>query len=530
MRAYLSTNFEVGGSLSTDHPSYQHMMTTQHAAVVFAHRSAVLALCAAACLAFTGCWNDALPVSQRATDQGQISEELATPIPVALAAAPASAAALPPADSPDLWTRSTGADWPQFLGPTSDGKSTETGITTDWSNNPLSIVWSLPVGTSYGIGAVASGRYFQHERVGDVERLRAVRAESGEPLWHHNLPVRYSDMYGYNNGPRDTPAVAGDDVVTFGVAGRLSCRSTIDGKLKWTVDTNEKYGVIQNFFGVGCSPLIHNDLVIVMVGGSPPEDASLPPGRLDRVSPNGTALVAFDLATGKERWRAGDDLASYSSPRLMTLQATTVVLIFAREGLWAFEADTGKQLWHYPHRARSLESVNAMVPVVSENRVLISECYEIGAVLLEVSLDGCQVVWEDPPNRRQQSLRAHWATPILIDGWLYGCSGRNEPDSDLRCLAWENGRVAWSDNRRSRCSVMYVDGHLVALDESGLLQVLKIDPERLNVVASLELDRPAAGRQPLGRPYWAAPIMSHGLLYVRGSDRVLCVELIPDRS
>ncbi len=444
--------------------------------------------------------------------------------PAVLAAAPADVSATGAAN---LWTRTEGEDWPGFLGPSGDGKSTETGIQTDWSNTPLRVVWSMPVGTSYGIGAVAAGRYFQHERVGDAERLRVVHAETGQPLWQDDLPVSYSDMYGYNNGPRDTPAVAGDDVVTFGVTGRLTCRDVVDGRVKWTVDTHEKYGVIQNFFGVGCSPLIHGDKVIVMVGGSPAEDALLPPGRLDRVSPNGSALVAFDRATGKEIWKSGDDLASYSTPRLVTLDGVTMVLVFAREGLLAVEADTGEPLWHYPRRARSLESVNAMVPVIAGNQVLLSECYEIGSVLLEISATGYKVLWQDPPNRRLQAFRAHWSTPILVDGWLYGCSGRNEPDSDLRCIAWDSGKLAWSDSRRSRSSVMYIDKHLIVLDESGLLELIKVNPERLEVVASLHLEVPAAGRKSLGRPYWAAPILSHGLLYLRGNDHVLCLDLIP---
>jgi outer membrane protein assembly factor BamB len=433
----------------------------------------------------------------------------------------------PPAHSPSLWTRRVGEDWPRFLGSTFDGKSTETGILTDWSGNALPVVWSMPVGTSYGIGAIAAGRYFQHERVGNTERLRVVRAETGQPLWQEDMPVSYEDLYGYNNGPRDTPAVAGNKVVTYGVAGRLTCRDVVDGKLNWTIDTNAKYGVIQNFFGVGCSPLVHDGKVIVMVGGSPAEDASLPPGRLDRVSPNGSALVAFDLLSGKEIWKAGDDLASYSSPRLMTVDGVTLVLIFARDALLAFDVDSGKMLWDYPHRARILESVNGIVPVVSGNRVLISECYEVGAVMLEVTGSGYKEIWKDPSSRRQQSLRAHWATPIVVGDWLFGCSGRNEPDSDLRCIRWDSGEVSWSDGRRSRSSLLYVDNHFVVLDESGLMQLIKVNPEKMEVITEIDLSVPGKNRQPLGNPYWAAPALSHGLLYVRGSDRVLCLELIP---
>ena len=30
-------------------------------------------------------------------------------------------------------------------------------------------------------------------------------------------------------------------------------------------------------------------------------------------------------------------------------------------------------------------------------------------------------------------------------------------------------------------------------------------------------------------PAWAAPVLSHGLLYVRGRDRLVCLELIPGK-
>jgi hypothetical protein len=36
-----------------------------------------------------------------------------------------------------------------------------------------------------------------------------------------------------------------------------------------------------------------------------------------------------------------------------------------------------------------------------------------------------------------------------------------------------------------------------------------------------------AGYVPLKPPYWAAPILSHGLLYVRGEEGVACFDLIP---
>jgi hypothetical protein len=44
-----------------------------------------------------------------------------------------------------------------------------------------------------------------------------------------------------------------------------------------------------------------------------------------------------------------------------------------------------------------------------------------------------------------------------------------------------------------------------------------------------EVSNPAFRPRPLLKyPAWAAPILSHGLLYVRGDDRLVCLELIPE--
>ncbi len=427
---------------------------------------------------------------------------------------------------PTLAKREKGNDWPHFLGPNRDGKSTEKGIRTDWTNGQLPLVWSRKLATSYGIGSVAAGRYLSFERYGDQERLTCLNAETGAELWRAEQPVQYRDMYGYNNGPRASPTIDGGRVYTMGVAGRLSCVALGNGSLLWSHDLHERFSVVQNFFGASACPLVIGDLVVVMVGGSPPEDQKIPPGQLDRVSPAGSALVAFDKRTGVEVWRGGDDLASYSSPIPITIEGKLCVLVLAREGLLCVDAQTGKQLWHYPFRAGFLESVNAAVPVVRGNQVLISECYQVGSVLLEVSLKGATAIRQDPANRREQTLRAHWATPIELDGYLFGCSGRNEPDSDLRCIAWSTGKPQWIDPRRVRTSLLSIDGHFVVLEEFGLLQLIKANPKKLEVVTSIDLSQPQAGGLRFSPPCWAAPIVSHGLMYVRGEQELACYELI----
>ena len=427
-----------------------------------------------------------------------------------------------------LWKRGQGEDWPAFLGPRGDGTSLEKGIDPElWKPHPK-LLWQLPLGMSYGGPATSKGRLLQFDRAGVNERLRCLEAETARLLWTWNDPVQYDDMFGYNSGPRCMPIVDGDLVYVYGVTGKLTCVTLADGKRVWQRDLNKEFGVVQNFFGVASTPCIADDAILVMVGGSPSESQNVPLGRLDMVQANGSAVVAFDKRTGKQIYKLGDELASYSSPRIVRLGDRTLGLAFARGGLMAWNLSDGKEEFSFPWRAKSLESVNAAQPIVHGSQIFISETYEIGSTLLEVNGKETKVVWQDGQRRSEQAFRAHWSTPVLIDGHLYGCSGRNQPDCDFRCIRWSDGHVQWSVRRHQRASVLAADGYLIVLYENGELELIRPNTEKYEVVRKVDLNAIADADGPLlDEPCWAAPVLSHGLLFVRGNSRLLCFDLIP---
>jgi len=432
--------------------------------------------------------------------------------------------------------------WPQFLGPTADSKSTETGILTKWPAAGPRIVWKRELGTSYGLGSISKGRLYQFDRFGDGARLYCLDARTGGQLWQFEYPIQYDDLLGYNNGPRTTPLVDGDRVYLHGVEGTLYCVSTKSGKEIWQVDTIKQFGVVKNFFGVGSSPVIEGNLLIVNVGGSPAESQQFTGYGIDKVVGNGSGVVAFDKYTGKVKYQRTNELASYATPKLATIGGRRWCFVFARGGLIGMEPSTGKLDFHYPWRATDLESVNASGPVVVGNEVFISETYGPGSSLLRVKPGGYEVVWRDPPEdarvrRSKKTMQTHWNTPIYHEGYLYGSSGRHSNNAELRCIEWKTGKVMWSQPGLSRCSLLYVDGHFVCLAEYGVLRLLRATPEKYDVVAQTTLqpiraDAAAAGsdQYPLLKyPAWSAPMLVDGLLYVRGKSQLVCLELIPEK-
>ncbi len=444
----------------------------------------------------------------------------------------------------NLGTRQAGIDWPIFLGPTQDSKSPETGIITKWTAKRPRIVWSRPLGTSYGAPTISQGRLFQFDRFEDQARIYSLNAETGKQLWQYEYKTSYSDYFAYNNGPRCSPVVDGDRVYAYGAEGMLTCLSAVSGKLLWQVNTFKDFGVVQNFFGVGSTPVVEGDLLIVMVGGSPAWAQNLGAGQLDRVEGDGSGIVAFDKYTGKVKYKLTDELASYASLKTATINGRRWCFAFCRGGLVGFEPKSGKLDFEYPWRAKLLESVNASMPVVVGNEVFISETYAVGSSLLKVSPGSSEVVWKDDDRRRQKAMMTHWNTPVYHDGYLYGSSGRHTDEAELRCIEWKTGKVMWAEKGLTRSSLLLVDDHFICQAEYGQLLVVKVNPQKYEVVSEIDLKETVAGpalpgpklpgaevpKPLLKYPCWAAPVLSHGLLYVRGDDRLVCLELIPERS
>jgi outer membrane protein assembly factor BamB len=425
---------------------------------------------------------------------------------------------------PDLGTRKAGVDWPCFLGPNHDGTTPETGLNMDWSTPPP-VVWRRELGDGYSTGVVSKGRLFLFDRVGDKNRLVCLKSETGEELWKYEYATSYADSYGAGNGPRCCPVVDMDRVYLFDPDGLLTCVKTADGSLVWKKDTSKEYGVVPNFFGVGSTPVVEGEVLIAMIGGSPPKSPPIASGETPGLD---SGIVGFDKRTGDEKYRLSSELASYSSPLVKTVNQRRQGLVYARNGLVAFDPVTGKMDFHHPWRAASVTTVNIANPVVEGNRVLISEAYGVGSCVLELSSAGPRVLWQDG-RKRERALMAYWNTPVA-SGPLVFCSNGMGSDADLRCIDIRNGKVYWSAPELKQCSLTAaVDMNmLIALSEDGVLRLVKILPERCIVMAETTI-KDAKGTPLIEAPARAAPVLSHGLLYLRGNGRLVCVDLTPPK-
>ena len=68
--------------------------------------------------------------------------------------------------------------------------------------------------------------------------------------------------------------------------------------------------------------------------------------------------------------------------------------------------------------------------------------------------------------------------------------------------------------------------HFISLGEFGTLTLIRPTPEKLDVVSKVQLTD-EHGVERIKYPAWAAPVLSNGFLYLRGKDRLVCLDLMP---
>lgn len=390
------------------------------------------------------------------------------------------------------------ADWPQFLGPNRNGTSSETNFASTWPADGPPTRWTKAIGQGFSGPAVAGGKLILFQRKGDQDIVECLETKTGGRVWDFAYPTAYHDDFGFDEGPRATPSIANGRVYTMGAEGFVHCLDFQTGRELWHLDCKQKFQSPKGFFGMACSPLAEEDLVILNIGGA-----------------GGAGIIALDQNTGAVRWKQGRAEAGYSSPIGASLQGKRYVLVFTRAGLTAVNPKDGTDCFDFPWRSRHYATVNAATPVVSGDTIFLTASYGTGAVLLHVENGGVKPIWSG-----DESLSCHYATPVLDQGYLYGIDGRADPGQQprpsLRCVELKTGKVAWSQDDFGAATVTLAAGQLFVLTEDGQLFRIAVDPKQYRVLARAQI-------LPLGvRAY---PALAGGCLYARSKDKLVCVDL-----
>lgn len=409
-------------------------------------------------------------------------------------------------------------DWPQWRGKNRDAVLTDSNLIESLPEGELPRIWTVPLGAGYSGPTVAEGKVYVTDRgpedaEREIERVLCFAAEDGEVIWEHRYDAPYT--IGYRAGPRASVTVQQGKAFSVGAMGHFKCFNAATGDLLWEHDLEKEYTIRMPMWGIAAAPLVYRDLVIQIVAGS-----------------GNACVVAFDVNTGQERWRAIDERAGYSAPVLIRQGNQDVVVCWTGESITGLAPQTGKVHWRVPMLPRNMP-IGVATPAVQEDLIFVSSFYD-GSMLIRYDRDrpSAKMLWHRVGIDEQNTDALHCmiSSPLIKGDHIYGVDSYGQ----FRCLEVETGDRVWEDTSavpRARWATIHIiqDGSReIMLNDQGELIFAKLSPEGLNEQGRAKLIQTT--RKQLSRRgglgvTWAHPAIADGMIYARNDREIMCASL-----
>lgn len=417
----------------------------------------------------------------------------------------------------DDW-QTTPRDYPRFLGTGYWAEVHGVDLESDWKQHPPREVWRREIGGGWSSFAIVGNYAVTQEQRGENELVTCYRVDTGEPAWNHSDKARFdpADFQGSlgDIGPRATPTIVGERILTQGGTGIVNCLDARTGKVLWRHDTAEEFNSPVTTWGKSGSPLVVDDMVVISVGARTAAEAASP-----RSKDSDCSLVAFDIATGEVRWAAGTRPAAYSSPLVADLAGERQVIIVNQSWVTAHRASDGKVLWEHPWSDEFDTNASVSQPIpLDGDRLFLSKGYGIGASLLKIQRDSAgrftpEPIWEPAIKR---VMKTKMSNVVMRDGFVYGLD-----DVLLSCIDLETGKLRWKKRRAPEFGygqIMLIGDVVLVLSETGELVLVEASPDKYRELASLQVLDEA-------NVTWNNPAFSPPYLLVRNAREAACYEL-----
>lgn len=403
------------------------------------------------------------------------------------------------------------SDWPQWRGPNRDGVWTDTGMLESFPATGLAPKWIAPVGFGYSSPIVERDRVYVSDLIVEKravqERVLCFNGRSGKRIWLTQVDVPSPPEWFFNpeqmRGTGSTPIIHNGHVYALTMFYMLECLEARTGRILWKHDLQTEYQLPPS--SLDASPLIDGNLLIAAIGGRP-----------------AAGVVAFDLVTGREVWKALSEPATWSSPLIVSAGGARQLIVWMRQSITSLNPTNGAIYWREPTVSGGSPGFSAVsTPVVHEDRLLVS-----GLMFrLEKNNPSAKVLWPDTPSGTRRIL-SDTSTPLFRDDFVY--SPRS--GGDFVCLDAASGRELWQTNTvtalQTGASVhMTPNGSSVFLfTGQGDLVRAQLKPSGYHELSRTHLIEPT-GILFSNKFAWAAPAFANRSIFVRNDRELRCYSL-----
>ena len=386
--------------------------------------------------------------------------------------------------------RAARAEWPGFRGPNRDSVIHSVRINTDWSASPPAEMWRKPIGPGWSSFAVSGDLLYTQEQRGEEELVSCYKVSTGEPVWRHRDAVRFYESNA-GAGPRGTPTLAGGRVYAIGATGIVNALHALTGAKIWSRNAATDTSKEIPDWGIASSPLVVGDLVIVAVAGQ---------------------LIAYDAATGTQRWVGQSGGGGYSSPHLVTIDGVAQALLMRGSRTISVAPADGTLLWDH---AAGPPSTSIVQPALTpEGDVLIAGGDAMGGTgMRRLALTHGPGGWKVEERWHSRGLKPYFNDFVVHKGHAYGFDGNILSSIDLA-----DGARKWKGGRYGAGQMLLLADQDVLLitSEEGELALVRATPDNFTELARI----PA-----LNGKTWNHPAVVRDILLVRNGEEMVAFKL-----
>ena len=354
------------------------------------------------------------------------------------------------------------ANWPDWRGPTGDGRSDATGLPLKWSEAE-NIVWKTRIhDLGYSTPVVWGDQVWLTTAPKNGRTLYAVCIDLNSGRVVHDVevfhPKKPQRIHAYNSYATPSAVVEqGRTYVHFGTFG-TACLDSETGNVLWRRDDLN----CDHMQGPVSSPVLFEDVLIVHLEGI---DVQF--------------IAALNTKTGDTIWRVDRPKQLYSNVEPVYRKAYHTPVLVEVDGkiqlvsngallVTGHEPRTGKELWRVLYR-----DDNTISRIVSGHGIFFTNCGgpPTAPHLWAIRQGGVgdvtdtHVVWkmtEDVPLE---------SSPVLVGDLLYTLTVRGL----LICKEAVTGKTIWSQSLTGQygASPLYADGRIYISSKQGKITIIK---------------------------------------------------------
>lgn len=396
-------------------------------------------------------------------------------------------------------------NWPQWRGPTLDGRSPEENLPLTWSVGE-NVAWRLEMpARGAATPIVWDDRIFLSvgfdPEEDDSLALWSVDRGTGEVQWKR--PLGGGNVFKRKHHlSSPSPVTDGERVWVVTGTGIMKA-FTFAGEEVWSRDLQAEYGPFGLKWGYSSSPLLFEDgLYVQVLHGTETDEPSY--------------VLRVDKKSGETAWRVTrpteavqESPDSYTTPGLLTRGGGAEIVIVGGDVATGHDPATGRELWRVgglnPERSGSGRLVAS--PVVHGDMLYVFG--KRGPVLAYRADDGGptgeDLVWSAESG-------TDVPTPVTDGRHIYLVNDKGI----MWCLDAKTGEAVYGPERLETgtysASPVLADGKVYATSEAGVTSVVKAGP-KFEVLAENDLASYTL----------ASPAVSDGQIFIRTTDYLYAV-------